>query len=583
MKFFIVSLIFLQSLLFGAPLIAGVNSYTSRLLLTNSRQTSNGQALVTVGLEIRDEFGAPISGKSVTLFSSNSSFKIVQPISSDLNGSATGYILSKSSGTGEVWGLVDGVRVDSNLIDNPSGELGNSSVQSWSNYSNQTLSNPDQRFLWETSAGSNTLKSLSMKLSNSSNYSYELSWFQRIQSQDLVAGSTYTLSALIRAGTDYFSPEPLSGLYLSAINEDTNNNPITSTRSVVVSFPGGWNTVIVSSVMVPQGATQVDVSLDCLRSTGTAYFDNVRMMLWPPIEFKVDTVSPTAITSSSPTLLSAVPGSNNGEIIVSWNSSGNDGPLWPNPEGSYEVRITKDFSSLPVSSWTLVNITFSPESPGRKEVLTLTGLTPGSTYQIAVRAIDQSGNKPNFGLTIPVAARSGLSPIKVMSVNSDSSSKSFSPNPTFYGTTQSGAFVKVKIDGDVDGQTYADYSGQWLYKVRSALVEGSHIGSFQAFDSNGNTSSPIEVAFQVGSLRLSKGQTLKFEFSVKSRTKVKIGIFDYQGSEIKLVTDQDYELGVHKVEWDGRKEDGSLAASNGYWSLFETDKEKAIKNFTVLR
>lgn len=592
-----ICLLVLMLIASGGAARAAVNGATSRLIPSNSRTSANGQAQITVGIELRDENGAAVAGKSVALTGSNTSFVFVQPSATDSNGSATGTITCASPAAGEVQGTVDGVVILPNLLKNPSAEVGVSTPTGWLQFANQTITSPNQQFQWSIGGGSNTTRAMSMAISSNSGTTFELSWYQRIQSADLISGTLMTVSALLRPGTDFYYPGPPSGLFLTVNNLNSSNVPVTSSKSVAVTGGTNWVPTALSSVTFPDGATQVEVSLDDVRSTGTAFFENARLALFPSIIFSADLSSPSAITTSSPTLLSAVPGNGNGEVRLSWNAPGNDGMLWPDPGGSYEIRISANFSSLAVSSWTLVSVTFAPANPFNAESLTIRGLTPGTTYQIAIRAIDQAGNKPDFGLTLPVAARNGVSPITVFNVDQNGQKSPMSAKPTFTGTTVSGAAVNVKVDGDGKGKTYSDFSGKWSFTPSTSLSDGPHVGNFQATDANGNTSGAVEFVFQVGSdqptddlkpaypnpARLSQGGGCNFRFSIPSSGVVKLRIFDLNGNEIATVVNQYYDLGTQNIHWDGRTNSGDLAATNSYVALLETDRGKVKRLFSVIR
>lgn len=576
-----------------------VSSSSSRLILQDSRQLANGYARVKIGIELRDEKGDPVSNRLVTLESDNSSFIFVQPSETDLNGSATGYVACRSESSGNVWGMIEGLKIFPNLLQNSSAELGESSPSDWSQFSNRTLTD-QQQFLWEESNESQTGKSLGIKVSGTDD-PYELSWFQEVQSRELVSGSTYMISALVCTDAGYFAPDILSGISLSVLNENDSNNPVTSSKSPLSQYLTEWQELNLSSVVFPSGASQVEVSLDLVRSTGVVWFDNVRMTLYPSIIFSQDSSSPSIISHSSPTFLTARPGDNNGEIKINWFAVGNDGMLWPNPEGNYEVRISKDFGLLSVSSWTLVNPKFSPANPGDQESLVLAGLDLGTTYQIAIRAVDQSANKPEFGFTLPIIARNGVNPITFLTLDQISESNQLvqwmNSQPTFTGTTRTGSIVKVSIDGTLDGTAYSDFEGKWKYQVQNTVSEGSHIASFQAVDFSGNTSANVELAFQVGvplasdelknpypnPVRLSESKKCHFQFSLVAKTRVCIRVFNFNGTEIENVVDQEFDRGSHIVSWDGRNRNGALVSSNSYFVLFETEKEREVKLFTVLR
>ncbi|MBU2634826.1 MAG: lamin tail domain-containing protein [Nanoarchaeota archaeon] len=101
-----------------------------------------------------------------------------------------------------------------------------------------------------------------------------------------------------------------------------------------------------------------------------------------------DTIPPSAITN-----LSALTGGNAGEIILSWTSQGDDGTI--GTAASYILRYStvgaieseNDFNAADnyANSWT-------PLASGSAEQKTLTGLTSGVTYWLALKVMDEENN-----------------------------------------------------------------------------------------------------------------------------------------------------------------------------------------------
>ena len=117
-----------------------------------------------------------------------------------------------------------------------------------------------------------------------------------------------------------------------------------------------------------------------------------------------DVTAPAAITN-----LSAVTGSPGGSVELTWTAVGDDGST--GTASSYLVRYSTsainngtDWTNATAFANTLV-----PKAAGQAESLTVTGLTPGTTYYFAVRARDESpslnlgalSNSPSAAAKIP--------------------------------------------------------------------------------------------------------------------------------------------------------------------------------------
>ncbi|MGC8866756.1 MAG: lamin tail domain-containing protein, partial [Elusimicrobiales bacterium] len=120
-----------------------------------------------------------------------------------------------------------------------------------------------------------------------------------------------------------------------------------------------------------------------------------------------DTVPPSAITTlNSTTLLNAV---DEGSILLDWIATGDDGTT--GAAKSYLIRYaTYSISSSNFDSASVYNSTLVPKSAGLSESLKMTGLSPGTTYYIAIKAVDKAGNKSDISNTTSTYATPDLTP-----------------------------------------------------------------------------------------------------------------------------------------------------------------------------
>jgi hypothetical protein len=154
----------------------------------------------------------------------------------------------------------------------------------------------------------------------------------------------------------------LDGLYLTTIDQNTfYPNTFNYTSPILVAGPHFLRLVHM---------TQINVTVD-------------QLYIWSP----VDGGPPDPITD-----LAAIPGVNDGEVILSWTTTGDD-PGNVGKAKNYEVR----YSSDPINNlvdWdyaTLVGGVFPAPLPGGAvQTVTATGLTPGATYYFAVRSFDNA-------------------------------------------------------------------------------------------------------------------------------------------------------------------------------------------------
>ncbi len=151
----------------------------------------------------------------------------------------------------------------------------------------------------------------------------------------------------------------------------------------------------VSGEPIPQvaGTTQSMV-ITGLQSETTYYFAMQTTNSIPHTSGNSNTVSAKTGDGTAPaevTDLTAVPGTIDGRIVVSWTAPGDD-----NENGiasSYDLRYS--LNSISDANWTDATQYLSepvPKIAGSSEVVTLSGLTPGTTYYFALKTSDDSFN-----------------------------------------------------------------------------------------------------------------------------------------------------------------------------------------------
>ncbi len=103
-------------------------------------------------------------------------------------------------------------------------------------------------------------------------------------------------------------------------------------------------------------------------------------------EWVADAIPPAAISN-----LTALTGTNEGEIILRWTAPGDDGMT--GTASSYIVKYSQTQITDFNTQGTVYSQSWTPASAGTQEEKTLGGFTPGVTYYFAIVAVDDSNNK----------------------------------------------------------------------------------------------------------------------------------------------------------------------------------------------
>jgi hypothetical protein len=89
--------------------------------------------------------------------------------------------------------------------------------------------------------------------------------------------------------------------------------------------------------------------------------------------------------------LAAGPGAEDGDLDVSWTAVGDDSLV--GTATAYSVRVSD--STIDESNWDQATTVFNvpiPQESGTAESFTITGLTPGQEYYVAIKTLDNYGN-----------------------------------------------------------------------------------------------------------------------------------------------------------------------------------------------
>ncbi len=171
------------------------------------------------------------------------------------------------------------------------------------------------------------------------------------------------------------------------------------------------------------------------------------------------------------------------------------------------------------------------------------------------------------------------------------------PRPNFRGRASPGTIVHFFIDGIADGRGYSDFAGLWSHPVERELSQGTHVFLAYSDDGMGNSSQTSEFSFLVGApvsedvlenpfpnpATLSRGDIVKFPFSLASDADVRLTIYDVLGGEEKTLDSGFLAAGTHQIQWDGRDSHGNMVGSGVYHIVLKKGPDTLRKSVTVLR
>lgn len=252
--------------------------------------------------------------------------------------------------------------------------------------------------------------------------------------------------------------------------------------------------------------------------------------------------------------LTAVSGTGNGEIIVSWTTpAGAENPL-----SHYLVKysanpITNQAGFEGAATFTQF---WTPKAAGENDSRTISGLTPGVLYYIAIEAVDSTGAQATLSNTTGNAAVAGTNAmVSLTSILPASGTNNGYKQITMYGGGfASGVTARLVRAG------YADIIGSNITMVSGSEMKaffdlnGKHIGLWDVYVERNGKSAVLEKVFTISSPMSSPKYWVpeyigSYSAAGESVADIALGDVDKNGS-FELYG-ANYNHHVYQYKWDG--------------------------------
>ena len=128
-----------------------------------------------------------------------------------------------------------------------------------------------------------------------------------------------------------------------------------------------------------------------------------------------------------------------------------------------------------------------------------------------------------------------------------------------FGEDEAGELYVVDFDGDI-----------WQFVPTSATNSDPPNETPDAYALHQNYPNPFNPE-----------TSISFETPVDGPVRLKI--YDVLGREIKKLADRPYSAGYHRISWDGRREDGSLAANGLYLYVLEASSVRKSRTMLLMK
>ncbi|OIO02479.1 hypothetical protein AUJ67_02645 [Candidatus Desantisbacteria bacterium CG1_02_49_89] len=249
-------------------LVPGPNAFTSSLAFDAKRARATGSDSITAVVSIKDTFGYPVAGISVTLASARANSDVISPgfaQTTDLNGQCTFAVSSIYCGPDLLSATADGCTVSGSLLLNNSFEDGSVWPDAW------TRSVPDSNYKWDNAVFRSGR--MSAKVENAQLTETWTNWEQVVEVEP---GAVYFLSGWLKTGT--LATGAQAAFFIHHL--DLNGNIMSQEwTSFVTTSNQAWQEYSLSP-SVEGGCVKFRIGCSVYQPTqagSTAWFDDVRL------------------------------------------------------------------------------------------------------------------------------------------------------------------------------------------------------------------------------------------------------------------------------------------------------------------
>jgi hypothetical protein len=147
----------------------------------------------------------------------------------------------------------------------------------------------------------------------------------------------------------------------------------------------------------------------------------------------------------------------------------------------------------------------------------------------------------------------------------------------------SGAFIEIIVEG-----SEVPEFGLALVSLNGGLIPVAYEKTEEEEVPQGSTAVG-EIGTLPDALRLEQNFPNPFNaettlsFVLPERTHVRMAIFNMAGQRLRLLVDGEWSAGVHEVVWDGRGEDGRMAASGTFFYQLQAGTSARVRRMLLLR
>jgi hypothetical protein len=350
-----------------------------------------------------------------------------------------------------------------------------------------------------------------------------------------------------------------------------------------------WNSATqASGETTPKVAGSSETFIVTGLTSGTVYYFAIKtadeVPNWSNLS-NIANLSTLDVTPPSPILdLSAEPGENSGEILLSWTATGDDGSA--GQVAQYRLKysqnqITEELWEAIADS---VNIA-ATLSCGYEETYTITGLTPGASYYLALKGVDDGDNcsplsnvptsvaQTNFALDDDDSPLEPLGPVDGNLIRSSrptlkvSNYSTAADNQYYFEVAADSHFIAtVTSSPPVLQEEGLTTSWQVTEKLEAGITYFWRVRTeSSAYSTTANFSVSPKCHAYPNPFNPAENQSVRF---VDLPDDADLILTSVSGAIVRQWND----VGADQLDWDGTNQSGNRVASGTYlWRVADTD------------